>query len=281
MASKLEIKNRIRSVDSTKKITKAMQLVASSKLRKSKQRMEKNKEYAHYLKESVDIILSSIKASDHPYMMANTSQRVLTIVYTSDMGLCGGYNMNTFKLLQEKVNPEDPMIIFGSRGGLWASRRKYNVIKSLHYVDEEAYEDIVDTAELALKLYENKEVGAIQIVYTEFINSMSFEPKVVCLLPVERNMELEKNVVKQDTIFEPDGEAILDELVPLYLKSLLYSYWLETKTSEQASRRSAMENATDNAQELRDDLELKFNQARQSAITQEITEIVGGASALQ
>ncbi|MDF9825724.1 F-type H+-transporting ATPase subunit gamma [Breznakia sp. PF5-3] len=280
MASKLEIKNRIRSVDSTKKITKAMQLVAASKLRKSKERMENNKEYAFYLKDSVDTILSSIKASDHHYLMPNNSKRVLTIVYTSDMGLCGGYNANVFKMIQEHLNPEDPMIILGSRGGAWVTRRGYQVVKSLYNVDEEAYEDIVDVANLALKMYVEKEIGTIQILYTEFINSMSFEPKIIKLLPVERNYDLEKDVLIQDTIFEPDGEAILDELVPLYLKSLLYSYWLETKTSEQASRQSAMENATDNAQELRDGLELKFNQARQAAITQEITEIVGGANAL-
>lgn len=280
MASKLEIKSRIRSVDSTKKITKAMQLVAASKLRKSKDRMENNREYAHYLKESVDTILSSIKATDHHYTVRNQSEKVLTIIYTSDMGLCGGYNGNTFKKIVEWLNPDDPVIILGSRGSAWLTRRDYNVMKSLTNVDEEGYEDIVEVATMALEMYEKKEIGKIQILYTQFINSLSFEPTLVQLLPVERNMELEKEVLPQDTIFEPDGEAILDELIPLYLKSLLYSYWLETKTSEQASRQSAMENATDNAQELRDALELKFNQARQAAITQEITEIVGGANAL-
>jgi len=280
MASKLEIKNRIRSVDSTKKITKAMQLVAASKLRKSKDRMENNKEYAFYLKESVDTILSSIKATDHHYTQIDKSNKVLTVIYTSDMGLCGGYNANMFKKIVEHLKKEDPIIVLGSRGSAWLNRRDYNVVKNLTNVDEEGYEDIVEIANLALQMYEQKEIGKIQILYTQFINSLSFEPTLVQLLPVTRNMELEKDVLAQDTIFEPDGEAILDELIPLYLKSLLYSYWLETKTSEQASRQSAMEKATDNAQELRDALELKFNQARQAAITQEISEIVGGANAL-
>ena len=280
MASKSEIKNRIRSVDSTKKITKAMQLVAASKLRKSKDRMENNRAYAQYLKESVDTILSSIKATDHPYTHTNQSQCVLTIIYTSDMGLCGGYNGNTFKKIMTWLDPKNPIIILGSRGSAWLTRRNYNVVKTLTNVDEEGYEDIVEVATSALEMYKRKEIGKIQILYTEFINSLTFEPTLVPLLPVERNRELEEDVLPQDTIFEPDGEAILDELVPLYLKSLLYSYWLETKTSEQASRQSAMENASDNAQELRDVLELKFNQARQAAITQEISEIVGGANAL-
>ena len=122
------------------------------------------------------------------------------------------------------------------------------------------------------------EIGSIQVLYTKFINSVSFEPAMTTLLPVVNKGKGKETT--QVTIFEPAGETILDELIPMFLKSLLYSYWLETKTSEQGSRQNAMEAATDNAQELRDKLELKFNQARQSAITQEISEIVGGANAL-
>lgn len=280
MASKLEIKNRIRSVDSTKKITNAMQLVAASKLARSKQRMAENKEYAKYLKDTVDVILASIKTSAHPYMRSNTASKLLTIVYTSDMGLCGAYNANTFKFVAQNTKPEDPIIVVGNRGTSWASRNKLNMVEQFNYVDEEAYEDIIEIATKALTMYGDKEISGIQIVYTEFINSMSFEPRLVKLLPVERSKELDKGILKQDTIFEPAGDEILDELIPLYLRSLLYSYWLETKTSEQASRRSAMESATDNAQDLRDSLELAFNQARQAEITQEISEIVGGANAL-
>lgn len=280
MASKLEIKNRIRSVDSTKKITKAMQLVAASKFARSKQRMAENKEYAKTLKDTVNIILSSIKASDHPYRRKNTIPQILTIIYASDMGLCGAYNANTFKYVVQHTKKTDPVIVVGSRGTAWASHNGLHVVKGFNYVDEEAYEDIIEIATIALKMFADQEIGGIQIIYTEFVNSMKFEPKVVKLLPVDMNQELESGIVKQDTIFEPEGDEILDNLIPLYLRSLLYSYWLETKTSEQASRRSAMESATDNAQELRDSLALAFNQARQAEITQEISEIVGGANAL-
>lgn len=278
MASKLEIKNRIRSVDSTKKITKAMQLVAASKLKKCKSRMEENRAYARHLKDSVDSIMINLFDSNHPYLVFDETKPPLTIVFTSDMGLCGGYNANSFRLIANKVSKENPIIIFGSRGSAWLKRREYNVIEELINVDEEGYEDIAHVADIALAMYANEEVGSIQVLYTKFINSVSFESTLSTLLPVENKGDGVEST--QVTIFEPAGETILDELIPMFLKSLLYSYWLETKTSEQGSRQNAMESATDNAQELRDQLELVFNQARQAAITQEITEIVGGANAL-
>lgn len=279
MASKLEIKNRIRSVDSTKKITKAMQLVAASKLRRCKERMEENREYASYLKETVDHILMNLFDSNHPYLSQDASKPLLTIVFTSDMGLCGGYNANEFRLIEERLNKEDPIMVLGNRGDAWLSRRGYHIIERLHNVDEEGYEDIVQVAEKALNLYSEKQISGIQVLFTHYVNPVSFEPQLVKLLPVENKGE--GVVTTQTTIFEPSGDQILDTLVPMYLKSMLYSYWLETKTSEQGSRQNAMETATDNAQELRDQLELQYNQARQAAITQEITEIVGGANALQ
>ncbi len=278
MPSKLEIKARIKSVDSTKKITKAMQLVAGSKLRKCKERMIENKEYAKYLRESVNSILSSLDNVKHPYLTKNDSDKVLTIIYTSDMGLCGGYNANIYKLIEECEVNDNPVIVFGSRGIAYAKRISLNVVETFYNVDDEGYEDINRVASLALDMYTKQEISGIDIMYSQFINAVTFIPKKVSLLPVEKDEDATPNLA--ETIFEPSGEEILDSLVPMYVKSLLYSYWLETKTSEQASRQSAMENATNNAEELRDGLALQFNKARQAAITQEITEIVGGASAL-
>ena len=241
--------------------------------------MEENREYAKYLKETVDNILLNLNDRSHPFLTYDESKKPLTIIFSSDMGLCGGYNANAFRLISENIDLESPIIVVGSRGSAWLSRRGYNVIMSLTNVDEEGYEDIVRVAEKALELYTNNEIGSIHVLFTKYINPVSFEPVYMQLLPVEEGGE---NPVKptQETLFEPSGEEILDYLIPMYLKSLLYSFWLETKTSEQGSRQNAMETATDNAQELRDELELKYNQARQAAITQEITEIVGGANAL-
>lgn len=275
---KLAIKARIRSVDSTKKITKAMQLVASSKLKKQKRYMEENKEYAHYLKESVHDILASLDHSDHPYLQVK-SGKIVTIVFTSDMGLCGGYNASVLRLLESELSNEDAIVMIGSRGVNWVSTRDYHVIRKECNLEDECYSELASVADEVLRSYRDGEIAGIRILYTKFVNSVTFHPTIVNLLPIKK----EERVQKQSAItqFEPAGDKILDTLIPMYVRSLLYSYFLETKTSEQASRRMAMESATDNAQEIKETLELQYNQARQAAITQEITEIVGGVNALE
>lgn len=280
MAGKLAIKARIRSVDSTMKITKAMQLVATSKLKKQKAYMEENREYAYYLKEIVADILSSIDGSTHPYLTKNDADKAYTIVFTSDMGLCGGYNANVYRMVQQEVDKDAPVVMIGSRGNGWIHSKGYQIEDAVTDLeDDDCYADIMQIADHALELYRKKEISEIRILYTKFVNSVSFEPVLTTLLPVEKEERKQKDTV--ETIFEPAGDQILNDLVPLYVRSLLYSYYLETKTSEQASRRMAMESATDNADELKQTLELQFNQARQAAITQEITEIVGGVNALE
>ena len=279
-AGKLEIKARIRSVESTKKITKAMQLVATSKLKKQKQYMEENREYAHYLKETVQEILSSIEHSRHPYLSKNEGAKPFTIVFTSDMGLCGGYNANIFRMLLNDIGNVGDFVMIGSRGVNWSRNKDFHVVMEETDFEDDCYSELVTIADHALDLYRKKEISEIRILYTHFVNSVSFEPQLVTLLPVEKDKEREKKTSAL-TIFEPAGDQILDTLVPIYVRSLLYSYFLETKTSEQASRRMAMESATDNAEEIKETLELQFNQARQAAITQEITEIVGGVNAME
>ncbi len=276
---KLAIKARIRSVDSTMKITKAMQLVATSKLKKQKQFMEENKEYAFYLKDTVSQILSSIEQSNHPYLILNPDRKPYTIIFTSDMGLCGGYNANMYRLIQQVVQPDDPVVIIGSRGSTWIQNKGMHVVGSYTNLADDSYNELVSVADQALALYRKQEISEIRILYTKFENSVTFTPVMDVLLPIKKEEGHKQS--KVETLFEPAGESILDEIVPMYVRSLLYSYYLETKTSEQASRRMAMENATDNADELKQTLELQFNQARQAAITQEITEIVGGVNALE
>ncbi|MEG0265058.1 MAG: ATP synthase F1 subunit gamma [Erysipelotrichaceae bacterium] len=276
--NKLAIKARIRSIDSTRKITKAMQLVAASKLKRQKENMEKNREYAFYLKETVSSILASMKYSTHPYLVKPSVDHPLNIVFTSDMGLCGGYNANIYRLLTNEFNEKDEIIMIGSRGQAWSKHRDFNVSECIIDIDDDGYNQISKIGDEALERYINGEISEIRIVYTHFKNAVTFIPEMIKLLPVEVG---EEQKVSRETIFEPQGDQILDDLVPMYIRSLLFSYYLETKTSEQASRRTAMESATDNANELVETLELQFNQARQAAITQEITEIVGGANALE
>ena len=276
-ASQLAIKSRIRSVDSTMKITKAMQLVAASKYTRQKERMKQNKEYATYLKEVLEQILANLTTLDNPYLTENKEAPTLTIVFTSDMGLCGAYNANVYRLIEAECTQDEQLVILGSQGAVWAKSRQRNVVDQYLQVEDDNYTVLSQLAESVLEKYRNQEIGKIRIVYTEFINPLRFEPKIVTLLPVEK---VEKKGASADTIFEPSEEEILNDLIPMSIKSLVYSYYLETKTSEQASRRTSMETATDNAEELKSALELAYNQARQAAITQEITEIVGGANAL-
>ena len=270
--SKLAIKSRIKSVDSTMKITKAMQLVAASKYQRQKDRMQKNKEYAIYLKEVLEQVLANVEQKK-----GEVNEKTCTIVFTSDMGLCGGYNSNVYRLIESQIQPDDDLIMIGSRGITWAKHRNYSLIKTLAQVEDDQYSLIAALADECLGMVEDGCYGKIRVIYTEFVNPLRFEPRLVNLYPFD---PVESKLARVETIYEPGEEEILKDLVPMAVKSMLYSYWLETKTSEQASRRTSMETATDNAEELKATLELEYNQARQAAITQEITEIVGGANAL-
>ena len=272
------LKSRIRSTQATMKITSAMELMSNSKLQRQRSMMEKNREYSTTLLKTLHHILSESDQVENKYLLKNNSETVLTIVFSSDLGLCGGYNVNMLRYATTFIKKEDPIIVIGSKGRNWLSTRGYNVVNE--YIDSDAF-DYVEASnmiEKALQQVLSKEIGKIQVVYTYFKNTVTFEPRLEVLFPVEKGQgKLES---KQEILFEPNADEILNTLIPMALKSTLYSLWMETKTSEQASRRLAMENATDNAEELKEKLVLQFNQARQAAITQEITEIVAGADSL-
>lgn len=272
------LKSRIRSTQATMKITSAMELMSNSKLQRQRAMMEKNREYSTTLLKTLHHILSESDQVENKYLEKNSSDVTLTIVFSSDLGLCGGYNINMLRYAAELIRKEDPVIVIGFKGRSWLSSRGYHVVND--YIDSDAF-DYVDASQIidkALQQVLSKEIGKVQVVYTYFKNTVTFEPRLETLFPVEKKeVKLES---KQEILFEPNADEILNTLVPMALKSSLYSLWMETKTSEQASRRLAMENATDNAEELKDKLVLQFNQARQAAITQEITEIVAGADSL-
>ena len=273
--SKQAIKNRIRSINATKKITSAMELLANVKLQKHRNLMSKNSEYALVLKNTLGNIVASNPDIENKFIVKRTSDRHLVFVFSSDLGLCGGYNSNMMKTL-ESIRA-DEIILVGTHQYGWLVNRGYNVINDMVSSDSVNFNDLKRLVNIAIEKYLNNEIGHIEVVYTKFINTVSFNSEVVELLPLADNNIKPSNV---ETLFEPDCDTILNDLVPMMVHNLLYSLLLETKTSEQASRRLAMENATDNATELNDKLVLAYNQARQSAITQEITEIIGGADAL-
>lgn len=276
-----EIKRRIKSVDSTKKITKAMELVATSKLRKTRKQLEELKPYYQMVRQTVAEILSSNKGiSDSAYIQDHSTGKTVYIVISSSLGLCGGYNANIFKTVEALLQEDSLVYTIGSKVQSYMHRKggHYNT----DYVELNTTLDFKEVTKLVTELtsmYRSKEVSKIKIVYTEFVNNLTFTPKLVTLLPVDTSEFENIEVTNKFTIFEPSPAVVLDELIPMYLQGVIYGYLVESVTSENASRRTSMENATDNAEELTEQLLLKYNQARQTAITNEISEIVAGANA--
>ena len=277
-------KRRIRSVTSTKKITKAMELVATSKLKKTKNRFEEVKAYTEEIMNMVGSIMSKKIDTTCDYFKANDSDKTLYIVVTSSLGLCGGYNANVYKTVLTEVPTENSLlVVLGSKGCSFFKNRGYEIIEG--YPEDstgDEYEVARKVSRIALSKFTTKAVGKIKLVYTRYVNSVTFQPLIVDLLPVTKPVMLEtssENKVHKDTLFEPDATTILNTLIPMYFESSLYGKFVECHVSEQASRRMAMENASDNADEIIEQLQLQYNKARQSAITQEITEVVAGADA--
>ena len=279
-----DIKRRIRGVSSTKQITKAMELVSSSKLRKARERQEKAKPYYTTVLENIQNVLSTTGNIKHPLLDNREVKTSLYIVLSADRGLAGGYNANIMRMTENIIkekNVNSKIITVGSKARDYFTRRSYDVVKSFTGVSEEPqFADAREIGNIALKLYENKEIDEINIVYTRFLSTISQEPKVLKLLPSEEVHE-ESTRGKVLTEFEPSTEDVLDYLIPKYIQSSIYGALIESSTSEQAARRIAMESATDNAEEIIDELQISYNRARQAAITMEISEIVSGAEALK
>lgn len=279
MANKQGIKNRMKSVQSTMKITSAMELMATSKLSKQKSLMLANREYAEYLQDTVEsIIARNTDTIENQYLKNQEDNLPITIVMTSDLGMCGGYNANIYRLMQEEVGKENPIVMLGLKGYQFAKTRGYNVVNEIIGSDEIDFLKLREYVNTAIKQYIDGEVTGIHVLYTEFVNAVTFEPRLIKLLPVVG--EKDSGNLNVETIFEPNATTVLDQLIPMYLRSMVYSYFIEAKASEQAARRFAMEQATDNAEEILEKLELEYNRARQTAITQEITEIIAGADAI-
>ena len=282
MASNMQsIKRRIKSVESTKKITKAMQLVATSKLQKTRKQLEELKPYYSMVQETVAEILASNKnLIDNPYLKENTQGKTVYIAMTSSLGLCGGYNANVLKTIANEIDDYDLVYMIGSKGAAYLTHRQIEFNHDyLHLNSTMDFREIVRLVGELTQMYRDQEISKIKIIYTQFVNNLTFTPRVITLLPVDTADFTDIEVTKKFTIFEPSPSDVLNHLIPMYLQSVIYGYLVESVTSENASRRVSMENATDNAQELIEDLLLKYNQARQTAITNEISEIVAGANA--
>ena len=278
-----EIKRRIKSVESTKKITKAMELVATSKLRKTRNQLEQSKPYYTNVAQTVAEILANCKGNnDSIYLVENKDiEKEVFIVIASSLGLCGGYNANIFKEIKGAIKPGDYVYSIGSKATSYLLKNHQGVTD--HKFDDLNttfdFKDVTKLVAELTKMYHEKEISKIKIVYTEFVNNLTFRPRIVTLLPVDPSDFDHIEISKKSTLFEPSPEEVLDSLIPMYLQAVIYGYIIESATSENAARRTSMENANDNADELTEQLLLKYNQARQTAITNEISEIVAGANA--
>lgn len=278
-----EIKRRIKSVESTKKITKAMELVATSKLRKTRNQLEQSKPYYTNVAQTVAEILANCKGNnDSIYLVENKDiEKEVFIVIASSLGLCGGYNANIFKEIKGAIKPGDYVYSIGSKATSYLLKNHQGVTD--HKFDDLNttfdFKDVTKLVAELTKMYREKEISKIKIVYTEFVNNLTFRPRIVTLLPVDPSDFDHIEISKKSTLFEPSPGEVLDSLIPMYLQAVIYGYIIESATSENAARRTSMENANDNADELTEQLLLKYNQARQTAITNEISEIVAGANA--
>ncbi|MBQ8803374.1 MAG: ATP synthase F1 subunit gamma [Tyzzerella sp.] len=289
MASMREIKRRRGSIQSTQQITKAMKLVATVKLQKARQRAENSKPYFQYMYKTVTSMLAKAGTVDHPYLKGGSSDRVGIVVITSNRGLAGGYNSNIAKLVQASGYAKENVRLYtvGKKGTDMLSRKGYEVAENYpDVIEEPTFEDARKLSERLLQDFTNGEIGEIYVAYTEFKNTVVHIPKMVKLLPIDADEVQEETSQANDmdklTLmnFEPSEEEAIGLLVPKYVTSILYGAFVEAVASENGARMQAMDSATNNAEEIINDLELKYNRARQGAITQELTEIIAGADAI-
>lgn len=292
MASMKDIKRRRNSIQSTQQITKAMKLVSTVKLQKARNRAEDSKAYFNCMYETMTSLLAKAGAVNHPYVRSNGSSKKAVVVVTSNRGLAGGYNSNIVKLItgNEELKKEDIRIYaVGGKGVELLGHRGYEITADYSdIIEEPCYGDAKTIATRLLEDFEKGEIGEIYLAYTFFKNTVSHIPTLLKVLPVEEK-EAEKGKEKDtadavDKItpmnFEPKEEEAIGLLVPKYISSILYGAFIEAVASENGARMQAMDSATSNAEEMIDDLELKYNRARQGAITQELTEIIAGAEAI-
>ena len=289
MASMRDIKRRRTSIQSTQQITKAMKLVSTAKLQKARSRAEDSKAYFNCMYQTMTSLLAKAGNLDHPYVKSNGCEKKAIVVVTSNRGLAGGYNSNIVRLITGSDFKKEDVRIYavGGKGLELLKHRGYEVVADYsEIIEEPVYDDAKVVATRLLDDFAKGEIGEIYLAYTFFKNTVSHIPTLMKVLPVEAQEaeegEEEANAVDKITPmnFEPEEEEAVRLLVPKYISSILYGAFIEAVASENGARMQAMDSATSNAEEIINDLELKYNRARQGAITQELTEIIAGAEAI-
>ncbi|MDA1073254.1 MAG: F0F1 ATP synthase subunit gamma [Proteobacteria bacterium] len=286
MAVGKEIRNKIDNVENTQKITRAMQMVAASKMRRTQERMRQGRPYAEKIRQMIGHLANSSPEYRHTYMVSRDVKRVGYIVVSSDRGLCGGLNVNLFRMLvREMVDWQSKKVevdlgLIGNKAGAFFRSVGGNVVAALHDVGEKpTVADLVGGIKVMLDAYEEGRIDKLFIVSNQFVNTMTQRPVSRQLLPLDAEDDSSMKH-RWDYIYEPDARQLIEGLVMRFIESQVYQAVIENGACEQAAKMVAMKAATDNAETLIEELKLIYNNARQAAITQEIAEIVGGAAAV-
>ncbi|MGF1701871.1 F0F1 ATP synthase subunit gamma [Photobacterium makurazakiensis] len=288
MAGAKEIRNKIGSVKNTQKITKAMEMVAASKMRKTQEAMESSRPYAQTMRKVIGHIALGSLEYKHPYLEEREAKRVGYIIISTDRGLCGGLNINLFKQAMTDIKDwsdkgaDIDLALVGAKATGFFNSYGGNVLAQVSGLgDNPSVDELIGTVGVMLKKYDEGQLDRLYLVYNKFVNTMVQEPVIDQLLPLPKSEDedMQRNH-SWDYIYEPEPKALLDTLLIRYVESQAYQGVVENLASEQAARMVAMKAATDNAGDLIDELQLVYNKARQAAITQELSEIVSGASAV-
>jgi len=289
MASTKEIRSKIKSVQNTRKITKAMEMVAASKMRRAQERMRNARPYAEKIREIVANLSKANPEFRSSYMVIRDVKKIGTILVTTDKGLCGGLNTNVLRLIANQVrdmqgsNIDIEYTAIGSKGLQFLNRSKAKIISQTTHIGDTPHMDMLIGAITAqLEAFERGEIDAVYLAYNRFVNAMKQEPvleKLIPLEPVALTPE-EKAGNSWDYIYEPDAESILNGLIKRYVEAMIYQAVAENMASEQSARMVSMKAASDNAKNVIGELQLEYNKTRQAAITKELSEIVGGAAAV-
>ena len=292
MAGSKEIRTKIKSVQNTRKITKAMEMVAASKMRKAQERMRHARPYSDKIRNIAAHLASANPEYRHPFLVKREGPKdVGVLLVTSDKGLCGGINTNALRLLTQKVKEwQDEgrkvrFTAFGNKGFGFLQRFGGNIVSHLvHLGDTPHLDRLVGPLRVLIEPYARGELAAVYVVYTRFVNTMKQEPVVEQLLPLPADrLESDDRTLTRggwDYLYEPDAKTVLDQLLKRYVEAIIYQALCENIASEQSARMVAMKSASDNASNLIDQLTLVYNKSRQAAITKELSEIVGGAAAV-
>ncbi|MEL6869636.1 MAG: F0F1 ATP synthase subunit gamma [Pseudomonadota bacterium] len=287
MASEKEIRTKIKSVKSTQKITRAMEMVAASKIRKAQVQMEASRPYAQRIRRVIAHLSEANPDYRHPWLDERDVKRVGYIVVSSDRGLCGGLNVNLFKKLIGEMaewqgkGVEIDLALVGSKAVQLFNRLGGNVLATVTQLgDRPQMNDLLGLVKVMLDQYTDSNIDRLFLVHNEFVSAISQKPQTITLLPVSQIDSEDELQQYWDYIYEPDAAELLDDVLMRYIESQIYRGVVENHAAEMAAKMVAMKNATDNAGDIIDSLQLQYNKARQAAITQEISEIVGGAAAV-